>query len=81
LEAIVQLSESPPESAPEIEKGPKDNWDKLLKDEEKQLKEVQEKNHRLHQDNVTLGRQLSSQIDELAGECNQLKRNIRKNMI
>jgi predicted RNase H-like nuclease (RuvC/YqgF family) len=81
LEAIVQLSESPPESAPETEQGPKDNWAKLFKDADRQLKEVQEKNQRLHQENVTLGRQLSSQIDELAGECNQLKRNIRKKMI
>jgi hypothetical protein len=78
LEAIVQLSESPPESAPETEQGPRENWAKLFKDADRQLKEVQEKNQRLHQENVTLGRQLSSQIDELAGECNQLKKNIRK---
>jgi hypothetical protein len=81
LEAIVQLSESPPESAPETDQGPKTNWAQLFKDADRQLKEVQEKNQKLHQENVTLNRQLSSQIDELAGECNQLKRNIRKKMI
>ena len=27
LEAIVQLSEYPPDPAPEIDKGPKTNWD------------------------------------------------------
>jgi TolA-binding protein len=75
------LSESPPESAPETKKGPKENWAKLFKDVDRQLKEVQEKNQRLHQENVTLNRQLSSQIDELSGDCNQLKRNIKKNMI
>jgi hypothetical protein len=81
LEAIVQLSESPPESSPETEKGPRENWDKLFKYADRQLKEVQEKNQRLYKENFTLGRQLSSQIDELAGECNHLKKNIRKKMI
>jgi inosine-uridine nucleoside N-ribohydrolase len=54
LEAIVQLSESPPESAPETDQGPKTNWAQLLKDADRQLKEVQEKNQKLHQENVTL---------------------------
>jgi hypothetical protein len=75
------LSESPPKSSPETEQEPKDNWAKLFKDADIKLKEVQEKNQRLHQENVTLGRQLSSQIDELAGECNQLNKNMRKKMI
>jgi hypothetical protein len=35
LEAIVQLSESPPESAPETDQGPKTNWAQLLKDADK----------------------------------------------
>jgi hypothetical protein len=81
LEAIVQLSESPLKSALETEQGHRENWAKLFKDTDRQLKEVREKNQRLHQENITLGRQLSSQIDELAGECNQLKKNIRKKMI
>jgi hypothetical protein len=81
LEAIVQLSESPPESATETDQEPKDYWAQLFKDADRQLKEVQEKNQKLHQENVTLGSQLSSQIDELAGECNQLKKNIRNKMI
>jgi hypothetical protein len=79
--AIVQLSECPPESVPETDQGPKANWAQLLKDADRQLKEFQEKNWKLHQENVTLNRQLLIQIDELAGECNQLKRNIRKKMI
>jgi hypothetical protein len=81
FEAIVQLSESPLESTRETDQGPKTNWAQLIKDADRQLKEVQEKNQKPYQENVTLNRQLSIQIDELAGECTQLKRNIRKNMI
>jgi septal ring factor EnvC (AmiA/AmiB activator) len=76
LEAIVQLRDSPPEPTSEAEQGPKEDWDKLFKETDNQLREVQEKNHKLHQENITLGRQLTSQVNELAEECNQLKKNI-----
>jgi hypothetical protein len=81
LEAIVQLRESPSEPSPETVQGPKTNRAQLLKNADRQLKEVQEKNQKLHQENVTLNQQLSSQMDELVEECNQLKRNIRKKVI
>jgi hypothetical protein len=81
LEAIVQLRESPPEPSPEAEKGPRENWTQLFKEADNQLKKVQEKNQKLHQENVTLGRQLSSQINELAGECNQLNKTIRRKRV
>jgi len=38
LEAIVQLNESPPESALEKKKRPRENWDKLFKYAYRQLK-------------------------------------------
>jgi hypothetical protein len=81
LEAIVQLIEYPPEPSPETDQGPKTNQAQILKDANRQLKEVQEKNQKLHQENATLSQHLSSQMDELAEECNHLKRNIRKKMI
>jgi hypothetical protein len=77
LEAIVQLRDSPPEPASEVEQRPKEDWAKLFKETENPLREVQEKNQKLHQENITLGRQLTSQVNELVEECNQIKKKIR----
>jgi hypothetical protein len=81
LEAIVQLRDSPPDPASEAKQRPKEDWDKLFKETKSHLREVQEKNQKLHQENITLGRQLTSQVNELAEECNQLKKNIRRKRV
>jgi septal ring factor EnvC (AmiA/AmiB activator) len=75
------LRDSPLEPTSEAEKRPKEDWDKLFKETNSHLREVQEKNQKLHQENITLGRQLTSQVNELAEECNQLKKNIRRKRV
>ena len=50
LEAIVQLRESPLEPASEADQGPREDWAQLFKEADNQLKEVQEKNKKLHQE-------------------------------
>jgi hypothetical protein len=75
------LRDSLPEPTLEAAKSPKEDWAKLFKEIDSQLREVKENNHKLHQKNITLGRQLTSQVNELAEECNQLKKSIRRKRV
>lgn len=78
LEAIVQISDSPSkplQSSLDIFLSKKKK-DKLLAAQE-EIKILKKKNQVLKQKNATLSSHLTIQMDELADECNELRRSVR----